>query len=194
MSGLLFLNSEDFHLNKGTRGPIMCNNIQGFSLILFYSTQCQHCKELIPIFKTLPGTVGGCQFGMINISQNKKCILIAKQTITPITVVPYLIMYINGKPYMRYQGPHDAKEISRFIIEVSTKLQQKPTFTIPENKDDKLQNKNQKIPDYTIGLPLYGDENEVYFEFQGAYNNKHSNIQQSYNERLKGAIPYGAGM
>ena len=50
MSGLLFLNSEDFHLNKGTRGPIMCNNIQGFSLILFYSTQCQHCKELIPIF------------------------------------------------------------------------------------------------------------------------------------------------
>ena len=49
MSGLLFLTNDDFVLNKGTKGNILCTSIQGFSLILFYSTQCPHCKSLIPI-------------------------------------------------------------------------------------------------------------------------------------------------
>ena len=95
MSGLLFLTSDDFGLNKGVRGNIMCNTIQGFSLVLFYSTQCDHCKELIPIFKQLPGTVGGCQFGMINVSNNRKCVIMSRDTIAPIQVVPYIILYIN---------------------------------------------------------------------------------------------------
>ena len=74
MSGLLFLTADDFQLVKGVKGNIMCTGIQGFSLILFYSVQCEHCQSLIPIFKTLPGTVGGCQFGMINVSNNKQCV------------------------------------------------------------------------------------------------------------------------
>jgi hypothetical protein len=51
MSGLLFLTTEDFNTQNGVKGPIMCTNIQGFSVILFYSTECQHCQSLIPIFK-----------------------------------------------------------------------------------------------------------------------------------------------
>ena len=92
MSGLLFLSTEDFHLVKGTKGAIMTTNIPGFSLILFYSTQCEHCQSLIPIFKQLPGTVGGCQFGMINVSHNKQCVLMSRETIAPIRVVPYIIL------------------------------------------------------------------------------------------------------
>ena len=60
--GLLFLSANDLTVQKGARGNILCNSIPGFSLILFYSTQCQYCQNLIPIFKSLPGTVGGCQF------------------------------------------------------------------------------------------------------------------------------------
>ena len=33
----------------------------------------------------------------------------SKKSISPITVVPYVILYVNGKPYMRYQGPQDSK-------------------------------------------------------------------------------------
>ena len=68
MSGLLFLAIEDFVLSKGTKGNILCTSIPGFSLILYYSTQCPHCQTLIPIFKKLPGSINGCQFGIINIS------------------------------------------------------------------------------------------------------------------------------
>ena len=54
MSGLLFLTSDDFYLQQGQSGHIMSTNIQGFSLVLFYSTMCTHCQDLIPIFKALP--------------------------------------------------------------------------------------------------------------------------------------------
>ncbi len=168
MSGLLFLTSDDFQLVKGTKGNIMCNRIPGFSLILFYSTQCSHCQSLIPIFKTLPGSIGGCQFGMINVSHNKSCVMLSRESIAPIKVVPYIVLYINGKPYMRYQGPHDSKEIAKFIVEISNKIQTKQTFT----KDDKRIKQDSKggIPAYTIGHPLCGQEDECYLEFNNAYS------------------------
>ena len=74
MSGLLFLGNDDFNITRGTNGPILCNTLSGFSLVLFYSTQCKHCNSLIPIFKRLPGTISGCQFGMVNISIHKDLI------------------------------------------------------------------------------------------------------------------------
>jgi thioredoxin-like negative regulator of GroEL len=128
MSGLLFLTSDDFLVEKSNKGDILCTNIPGFSLILFYSTQCVHCQSLIPIFKKLPGTIGGCQFGMINVTSNKECVRMSKDTIAPITYVPYIVLYIQGKPFMRYGGPHDGSEIKRFVLEVSNKVQNKQKF------------------------------------------------------------------
>jgi len=168
MSGLLFLTTDDFQLTKGLKGNIMCTTIPGFSLILFYSTQCSHCQTLIPVFKTLPGTIGGCQFGMINVSHNKNCVMMSRDSIAPIEVVPYIILYINGKPYMRYQGPHNSQEISRFIVEVSQKIQTKPNF-VKEDKNIKQPKGGKGIPAYTIGKPICGDGDVCYLEFDDAY-------------------------
>lgn len=168
MSGLLFLTSDDFIINKGIKGDILCTNIPGFSLILFYSTQCVHCQNLIPIFKKLPGTIGGCQFGMINVSTNKQCVRMSKDTIAPISYVPYIILSINGKPFMRYGGPHDAVEIKRFVLEVANKVQSKQKF-ISENVKEPEKGK-PSIPEYTIGHPLCGDDDKVcYLKMDEAY-------------------------
>jgi hypothetical protein len=168
MSGLLFLSSEDFHIIKGSKGNLLCNSIQGFSLILFYSTQCQHCQTLIPIFKRLPGTIGGCQFGMINVSvpANKLCVRMSADTVAPITYVPYIILYINGRPFMRYQGPYDGNKIIEFVMAVAEKTRTKQKFSPDEVKEDP----RGGIPAYTIGHPLKGDDNDVcYLEFSEAY-------------------------
>jgi len=166
MSGLLFLSSDDFQIAKGTKGNILTNSIPGFSLILFYSTQCQHCQTLIPIFKKLPGTIGGCQFGMINVSSNKNVVRMSKETIAPITYVPYIVLYINGRPFMRYQGPHDASEIRRFVLEVAQKIQSKQKFSDENVKEDP----RGGIPAYTIGHPLYGPDDKIcYLPFLDAY-------------------------
>jgi thiol-disulfide isomerase/thioredoxin len=174
MSGLLFLSSDDFSVVKGSKGDILCHGIPGFSLILFYSTQCVHCQTLIPIFKKLPGTIGGCQFGMINVSSNKTCVKMSKDTITPINYVPYIVLYIQGKPFMRYNGPHDGAEIKRFIIEIANNVQSKQQFTSENEKNEKNEKDDKKgIPDYSSGIPLCGQNNNVcYLQFDEAYESK----------------------
>ena len=191
MSGLLFLTTEDFSIQRAVRGGyIMCtNNIQGFCLILFYSTECQYCQSLIPIFKRLPGSVGGCQFGMINVSNNKQCVIMSRNTIAPIKVVPYIVLYINGKPHMRYNGPYVAEEIGRFIVEVARKVQSQET----SDKDERIkEDPRGGIPAYTIGHPLFGPDDKVcYLEFDDAYGK-----EQTGSERAKSRqqLPTQSGM
>ena len=38
MSGLLFLQTQDFNIQKGVKGDILCHGIRGLSLVIFYST------------------------------------------------------------------------------------------------------------------------------------------------------------
>ncbi len=169
--GLLFLSSDDFSSMTGQNGQILTHSIQGFSLILFYSTQCEHCRTLIPIFKSLPNELTGCNFGMINVSLHREIISMARDTLSPIQYVPFIVLYIDGRPYMKYQGPHVGNEIKRFIFEVSQKVKKKARFsddvTVTEQR---TASGKPSIPEYTIGHPLCGkDENVTYLEFKEAY-------------------------
>lgn len=166
MNGLLFLANADFRVQKGIKGDVMCHSIPGISLILFYSNQCGYCKNLIPIFRNLPGSIGGCQFGMVNVGLNKEAVVMSKKTIAPITYVPYIVLYVNGVPFMSYKGPHDLVEIKRFVFEVGQSVQSKTQFVNPNVK----KGIRDSIPEYTIGRPLYGEDDKVcYLEFGTAY-------------------------
>ena len=167
-SGLLFLSSEDFMIQNGGKGNLLCHRIPGYSLILFYSTNCPHCHNLIPIFKNLPGTIGGCQFGMINVSQNRQCVELSRQTIAPIKFVPYILLYFQGKPIMIYKGPANSEEIRRFIVEVANNMQRRQQFS--NNKNVKHQ-VTSPIPEYCIGVPVKGDM-VCYLDIEDAYQKK----------------------
>lgn len=170
MSGLLFLSSNDFSIKRGNRGNIMCTDIPGFSLILFYSTSCQWCNVLTPIFKRLPGTINGCQFGMINVSNNKKCVQMASNTVAPITYVPYILFYVDGKPFMVYKGPYDHGEITKFVLEVANNISKKRQFSAPQQKQA---SEHKDIPGFTIGIPIHGDNKNIcYLDYDDAYTNQ----------------------
>jgi thioredoxin-like negative regulator of GroEL len=169
MSGLLFLQSEDFSIQKGTKGDILCHNIRAISLILFYSTNCKFSRELIPVFKKLPGQLGGCQFGMINVSSDRNVILMSQNTISPVKYVPLIILYVSGRPFIRYDGPHDENEIRRFILEVTSKIQTKEKFSSKEIVKQKEGKYTPSIPAYASGQPLWGDLDDFYMEFAEAY-------------------------
>lgn len=164
MSGLLFLTSDDFNVQKTDKGVVMCTAIPGFSLILFYSTHCEHCKELIPIFKRLPGTMGGCQFGMINVSTNRACVEMSQNTVAPIKYVPYIILYFNGVPFMMYKGPYRDDEIRRFVVEVANNIQKKQQFS----KEKVKESPDEAIPAYCTGRPISGGKDQMicYISFQ----------------------------
>lgn len=172
MSGLLFLQHDDFFVEQGHKGPILCTGIKGLSLILFYSTECSFCQKFIPMFKMLPGRINGCQFGMINVSKNKDVVFMSRDTIAPIKYVPYIILYVNGKPFVRYDGPHDDKEIIKFVIDVASKLNNREKFTNSGNAE--IKDTGKGIPAYTIGIPLRGDceDGVCYLNFDEAYTKR----------------------
>ena len=171
MSGLLFLTADDFSLIEDNKGNnIMINNLRNFSFILFYSPGCPHCDKIIPIMKRLPGTVNGCQFGMINISKNKKTIRMSKNTITPLTYVPYMILYYNKRPYMRYDGEPQIKSIQMFVKHVADQIINLKDEQ-PSNVDD--EDAHYSIPEYCIARPTKGGMKEkiCYINFSDAYYN-----------------------
>jgi thioredoxin-like negative regulator of GroEL len=169
MSGLLFLQAGDFSVQAGSKGDILCNSIRGISLILFYSTRCQYSQALIPIFKGLPGTIGGCQFGMINVTNERDIITMSSSTVAPIQYVPLIIMFVNGKPFIRYDGPHEGSEIRKFLVEVTSKLQTKDKFFSDSARDAAKGHNSRGIPEFTVGYPLFGQEDDFYLEFDEAY-------------------------
>ena len=164
---LLFLNTENFNISKGERGSLLCNGIKGFSLILYYSTQCDHCHQVIPIFKQLPKYIQGCKFGMLNVSKNNKLVDMSKDTIAPLEYVPSIILYTNGTPFMRYEGNPDIESIKHFILDVQKNLKHKEEFSkvappIPLKKN---------IPAFSLGNPLSGSgkKNRCYLGYEKAY-------------------------
>ena len=165
MSGLLFCTNEDFFIQNIKDQNVLSCNIDGFSFILFYSTQCKFCKQLVPIFKSLPGTIGGCKFGMLNISKNKEIIQKSIHSSTEIKYVPLMILYIDGKPFMRYDGPLDKQSILEFIVNVANSIQDKQNFS--ENKE--IVQPKKEIPEYCIGRPLCGKNNRCYVKYDNAY-------------------------
>lgn len=172
MNGLVFLKSNDFFIQKGTKGLVMCHRIPELSLILFYSPHCQYCQQILPTFKQLPGIINGCRFGVVNVSTAKECIKQSKDTIAPILYVPYIILYFNGKPYMSYKGEMNLDSIRHFIVEISQNMKRKePTAVGGTGKGQITHSDKNKIPDYTIGVPIkgFGKEMVTYLEWDEAY-------------------------
>ena len=115
-SSIQFLNDSNFSVD--TSG-ILHVSIPGFSLVLFYSTQCPHCKDMMEAVKRMPTIINGCSFGVINLDQNKGVIQKCAKSQLKLKYVPYLVFFASGVPYMVYNGPTDENEIKRFIVQVS---------------------------------------------------------------------------
>jgi thioredoxin-like negative regulator of GroEL len=169
MTSLLFLNTNDFTKVTSPSGPLLVTGIKGFSLVLFYSTLCKHCKRTVPEFQALPKILGGCHFGMINVSTNKGIVKKSMDTNTNISYVPYVVLYINGKPFMRYEGPKTKEMMRKFVIDVSKSLDvQQINEGGSKEKSYKARRRNMELEKLTTGTPLYGEEDH-YFISEMAY-------------------------
>lgn len=164
MSSTIFLETDDFHLSKVGENVILNTGIQGLSLLMFYSPKCVHSTHLLPKFKKLSNSINNCVFGIINVSNNKRVILMSEKTATPIRHVPYIILYLNGQPYMIYNGSHTEQELRTFVIEIANKL----------SKNDRgkfsTESGSRTKPEYSFGVPLWGKLGSSYFTDKTAYN------------------------
>ena len=146
MSGILFLGNDDFQIRQGDQGMLLTltYDSKGLTLVLFYSKECPYCDSLINKFKQLPNFVNGCQFAMVNVNRNMSVVERSKNTVAPITYVPDVILYVNGMPYIRYDGPHDIHHIKEFIVSIYQKIQK--TSFIENNEGTQGQQIQQGHP------------------------------------------------
>lgn len=172
MSSLYFLTDKDFYIGEGHKGNLLNTVIKGISLVFFSATMCEICQNFIPMFKQLPKRVVGCQFAIVNLTTYPKIIRMSSQTIMPLTEVPYIVLYVNGKPILRYDDVYDIDVIAEFITSTMRKLQGQQDDTQFEEETDETQG----IPAYSIGKPKSGGGKErrgvCYLGMDGAYRKR----------------------
>jgi thioredoxin-like negative regulator of GroEL len=116
MPTVKFLTTNDFNVSNRT---LENSFVSGYSLILFHSSRCPHCKLAQEIVAHLSDTVVGCEFGMINLDDNKGVIRLAAQSNLKLEYVPLLVFFANGKAYMMYAGPLNEGNVRQFIEQVA---------------------------------------------------------------------------
>ena len=123
--GIYFLSKNNFHLKESVDGKILAldNDMKGINLVLFYSNECEHCSKVISEFKKLPEHIFNCNFSMINVNQNTEVVKLSKQTISPLTYVPELILFIDNIPYMKYEGEVNIPDLQKFIKDTTSNLE-----------------------------------------------------------------------
>lgn len=189
MASLLFLTSEDFAISQGPKGPVLSCGIRGYTLILFYSDSCAICREKsIPMFRRLPGTINGVQFGMTKV--DSKLVELSRQTIKPFTYVPCMILFIDGKPFMEYKdnSQYNPDNLRKFILDVYTNLQSRQQFSSQQQAQQgqpagqgqqQVQNAGPERKEYSLGIPIWGDSKSTvcYLDFTKAYDPKNGAAQ-----------------
>jgi thioredoxin-like negative regulator of GroEL len=165
MSGIHFLGNDDFIVKQGDKGLILSlvYESKGMTLVLFYSTECPYCDALINKFKQLPSYVNGCQFAMVNVNRNMSIVERSKNTIAPISYVPDVILYINGSPYVRYDGPHDIQHIKDFIVDINKNLTVEKKTAFMDLEDNKASSSSN---DYNYVTKEQVNANEGYQQQQ----------------------------
>lgn len=114
MSSITFLNSHNFVV-AGTRQKTLGINIQGNIFVFFKMDGCKNCAQFEPIFAQLAKQEDRVTCALLNITQNREVVMWARETSTPITSVPILILYVDGRPHAKFNGTKNIPSIRKFI-------------------------------------------------------------------------------
>lgn len=95
---------------------ILKNFAKAIAVVLFSGNECEHCEKMEKIFNAVePQFEGKIHFCTINLSEYPELVEASADTATNITYVPYVLVYVNNIPYMRYEGNYSAADFSTFL-------------------------------------------------------------------------------
>lgn len=102
----------------GSHKKTLCVNINVKLLLVFFKMDtCNICAQFEPIFYQLSQTDTRVSYGILNITQNREIAIWSRQTSTPINAVPTLILYVDGKPHVKFNGNKNIPSIQNFITQ-----------------------------------------------------------------------------
>lgn len=119
----MILTSKDFTI---INSELVLLNSRGFSLVFFSAQQCSYCDEFKPYFDFVADRVTGCNFFLCDMSQEKQLEQASQYTKTPITYVPLVLLFANGKIINQFfpdeQNPHNNTNLLVKFLQDSTNI------------------------------------------------------------------------
>ncbi len=164
MTSFRYLTDKEFGVEQGKKGNILCTNISGISVVLFYSKECQHCLSVLPIFIKLASQIRSVQFAALNVTTYPRVPQMSNKTVAPITEVPFIVLFVNGRPFIKYIGKHTTQEIGTFVFEMAQRLQGSTNFAVPKTSEVI----DNEIPAYALSKPynVVCENDMCYINFQ----------------------------
>lgn len=114
------LTPNDFKIVKTPKGDLVQLLRDELLVVLFYKNEENrvYSDEFIKVFEQIEQTEVECKFAVINVDEYPECVDLSSKTFTPIHYVPYVVVYVHGRPYMSYSGKIDAVELVKLITYV----------------------------------------------------------------------------
>jgi len=179
----IYLSNRDFVIGQGAKGPVIrAEGLKGFFLVAFIADNCVHCENLLETMSEIHESVPHCNLSILNFSEGAN-IEVAKKsqkTILPIKSTPVIVMYVDGKPFMRYDGARTANGLIRFVDDVinlfnQSKGQREGNDGNDEKNEEERPNWEELIPGFTVGIPynmVCNDVGKCYFQYDDLYDPK----------------------
>lgn len=122
------LSDDNFDL-VGRQKKTLVINVPGVILVFFKMNGCPGCETFQPILERLAGIDTRLNYGVINISDNKKVVQKSRETDkTVINTVPFIIFFVDGRPKAIYRGKRNVSSIQSFIGKMLSGPRSAPSF------------------------------------------------------------------
>jgi hypothetical protein len=92
------------------------------------------------------------QVAVCDVGKNRAVIKEAADTVDPIKYVPYTVIYLKDKPYVRYNGNKVAEEMFKYLIEVMRRIDTRQQFVRADSRQEE-EEKDEEQTQPGIGVP-----------------------------------------
>lgn len=173
------LQSGNFVLDAANK--LKLKNIAGISLVCFKLDNSESNGFIASAFTPLSKSFTSVKFLILNIDQNRQVVTMAKNTATPITTAPLLILYHDGNPHARFAGSPNIQSVAEFLKQILGKLTQAQAPVVPQNMYGAGMNRQAQ---YATGSKTYvPDIGSQTQSFKGVIkNNKYNNMADEEDE------------
>lgn len=149
------LTAANFSLAK-VNGAMQIN-ISGSVLVLFKDNNTHICGVANDSFYRLASVNSRVRYGVVNLSQHKQILGMAKSSSTPITSVPTMIFYYNGVPKFRYNNTAPTIDALENFVVQSLQSSQSSAPAKPSFASSAKPIVFQKEPQSTLDLDKFSE-------------------------------------
>ena len=163
---IVYLTPNDFYV---TQSNDLAHKIPKFSLVFFSSANCVYCKDVLPAFASVSSIIKGCTFAIMDVDQGgMRIVKISERTKTPLTYVPFVVMYVNGVPIAVFDPDEENPSanfnlLKNFIISNANAIRSGRKITGVQSS------RKEKVCDTSIGMAVCGPRKVCYLTDEEAY-------------------------